>query len=503
MHTGGGWKGSPGTAWKSSHRTTGPSSKDGPTPATSTATCGDEEELPKNLLTKAIRCDDEQTLGVFTTTTAPACTTAQTPSTAIRPEGERPGAPLSKAHRTSAEVQCNKQTKPSAPAPACTTAQTQGTAIRPKGERPCAPPSEAHRTSPEMRCKRKQAELPAPDHACTIAHAPGTALHPEGKRPDAPLSTAAYEHAPRSAFSTEHPWEPTPGSMSGRSTEHPWELAPGSMSGLRTEHPWEPAPGSMSGQRTKHTWELTPCSLSGQRTEHTCELAPCSLSGHSSEHPWEPTPGSLPGQHNGYTSELAPCTEPWGHRWRSALETTRCRGAACIEFWPQQTTTVYPLPTLEPRDDPAPQGEPTVAAQAGLDLMTTTFPERGSQYLSAEPQKGFFWEKTFPPEEVDYEHVGLDTALTATATEPMIPVVNSLFLWASTGAPSAAPRTTPVPSIFVGTDVCIQGGVTAAAIEAELPAPLEAADPSPYPECPVTDGFPSPDAPSAAPCTTP
>ncbi|KAJ1466551.1 hypothetical protein T484DRAFT_1861343 [Baffinella frigidus] len=289
---------------------------DGPTPATSTATCGDEEELPKNLLTTAIRCDDEQTLGVFTTTTAPACTTAQTPSTAIRPEGERPGAPLSKAHRTSAEVQCNKQTKPSAPAPACTTAQTQGTAIRPKGERPCAPLSEAHRTSPEMRCKRKQAELPAPDHACTIAHAPGTALHPEGKRPDAPLSTAAYEHAPRSAFSTEHPWEPTPGSMSGLSTEHPWELAPGSMSGLRTEHPWELAPGSMSGLRTEHPWELTPGSMSGLRTEH----------------PWEPTPGSLPGQHSGYTYELAPCTEQWGHRWRSALETTRCRGAACIEF---------------------------------------------------------------------------------------------------------------------------------------------------------------------------
>ncbi|KAJ1466818.1 hypothetical protein T484DRAFT_1860634, partial [Baffinella frigidus] len=59
----------------------------------------------------------------------------------------------------------------------------------------------------------------------------------------------------------------------------------------------------------------------------------------------------------------------------------------------------------------------------------------------------------------------------------------------SPDAPSAAPGTTPVPSILVGTDVCTQGGVTAAALEAELTAPLAEADPSPYPEHPAKNGF--------------
>jgi len=358
MHTGGGWKGSPGTARKSSHRTTGPSSEDGPTPATSTATCGDEEELPKNLLTTAIRCDDEQTLGVFTTTTAPARTTAQTPSTAIRPEGERPGAPLSKAHRTSAEVQCNKQTKPSAPAPAGTTAYAPGTALHPEGKRPDAPLSTGHRIPTRMRCRnRSRTLLPrlptCPENDPTPTYAAGSRQSP----PD--LMAAAYEHTPRVALRTEHPSEHTPGSLR---TEHPSEHTPGSLSGLRTEHPSEHTPGS----------------LSGQRTEHTCELAPC----------------SRPGHHNGHTSELAPCTEPGDHRWQEELEATRCRGAAGIEFWPQQT--VYPLPTLEPRDDPAPQGEPTVAAQAELDLQLATFPELVRQYFAAPYQTGIYMGGTFP-----------------------------------------------------------------------------------------------------------
>ncbi|KAJ1464814.1 hypothetical protein T484DRAFT_3641635, partial [Baffinella frigidus] len=265
---------------------------------------------------------------------------------------------------------------------------------------------------------------------------------------------------------------------------------------------------------------------------------PGSLSGLRTEHPWEPTPGSLSGQHTGYTYELAPCYYPRDHLWRATLETTMCLGAASIEFWPQRATTVYPLPTLEPREIPAPQGELTIAAQAELDLMTAAFPELVSQYFSAEPQKGIFWGGTFPLEEVDYEHFGLDTALTAAATEPTIPMVKSLFLRdtarrrqlssgqlseadpspspqrlvtngsPSPGAPSAAPGTTPVPSIFFGTDVSLQGGVTAAALGAELAAPLalglfSEAVLSPCPKRCVTDGFPSPGAPWAAPGTTP
>ncbi|KAJ1463794.1 hypothetical protein T484DRAFT_1872882, partial [Baffinella frigidus] len=245
-----------------------------------------------------------------------------------------------------------------------------------------------------MRCN-KQAELPAPAHECTTAHPPGTALHQEGKpgSEQAPpgFMAATSELAPCSAFSTEHMWELAPCSEKGNGTEHTLELAPCSEQIVNTEH----------------TCELAPCSDSAVDTEHTCELAPCNEPRVNPEH----------------TSELAPCSDDDGNRWRATLAAAQRQGAASMEFLPQQATIAYPLPTLEPRDVSAPQGEPAIAAQAELDLQMATFPELVWQYFSAEYQTGIFVGGTFPLQEVDYETFAtLRTAPTATATETTIPV---------------------------------------------------------------------------------
>jgi hypothetical protein len=89
-------------------------------------------------------------------------------------------------------------------------------------------------------------------------------------------------------------------------------------------------------------------------------------------------------------------------------------------------------------------------------------------------------------------HGGVRTETTTAALVVERPATNG---FPSTGAPSAAPGTTPVPSIlprylqFPGTF-----NFRPRYLE-ELPAPLEAADPSPYPECPAADPSPYPECP--------